>query len=132
MLFKIICYVLASTAFLKGLVGIFAHQLLYGWAEKHYGKKGKSFTVNLLLFYAFTILILTWYATLFQYTEYGWILTTFITLMSIKTVGLTFKWKKASQKFVSFIKNSGKKLWLLDVVVIILSLVFFGLGYFVY
>ena len=132
MLFKLICYLLASTTLLKGLVGVFAHQVLYGWAEKHYAKKGKSFTVNLLLLYAFTILGLTWYATIFQYTEYGWILTVFITLMSIKTLGLTFKWEEASQKFVSFIKNSGKMLWLLDVVVIILSIFIFGLGYFVY
>lgn len=132
MLFKIICYILATTALIKGLVGIFAHDKLYGWAEKHYAQTEKSITVKVLVAYAVIILFLTWYATLFQYTQYGWIITTFITLMSIKTVGLLFNWKAASQKFVDFIKSSQKMLWVLDIVVIFLSLIFYGLGLFLY
>lgn len=132
MLFKIICYILATTALIKGLVGIFAHDKLYGWAEKHYAQTEKSITLKVLVAYAVIILFLTWYATLFQYTQYGWIITTFITLMSIKTVGLLFNWKAASQKFVDFIKSSQKMLWVLDIVVIFLSLIFYGLGLFLY
>ena len=132
MLFKIICYILATTALIKGLVGIFAHHKLYGWAEKHYSKQDKSITVKVLVAYAVLVLILTWYATLFNYVQYGWIVTTFITLMSIKTVGLLFNWEAASQKFVNFIKSGEKMLWLLDIVVISLSLIFYGLGLFLY
>jgi hypothetical protein len=132
MLFKLICFILATTAMIKGLVGIFAHNKLYGWAEKHYAKPGKSITVKIFVGYAVLILLLTWYATLFQYQSYGWIVTVFITLMSIKTVGLLFNWEKTSQKFVSLIKSGQKILWVLDIIVIGLSLLFYGLGIFIY
>lgn len=132
MVFKIICYILATTALLKGLVGIFAHETLYSWAEKHYSKTKKSATVKILVAYAFIILILTWYGTVFDYVKYGWIVTVFISLMSIKTFTLMFKWKEASEKFVKLIKNGGATLWILDIVVILLSLSFYALGYFIY
>lgn len=132
MVFKIICYILATTALIKGLVGIFAHKTLYGWAEKHYSKTKKSATVKILVAYAFIILILTWYGTIFEYVKYGWIITVFISLMSIKTLTLMFKWKEASEKFVKLIKNGGATLWILDIVVILLSLSFYALGYFIY
>lgn len=132
MIFKVICYILATTALIKGLVGLFAHETLYGWAEKHYSKTKKSATVQVMVAYAFIILILTWYATIFDYVQYGWIITVFISLMSIKTFTLIFKWKEASEKFVKLIKSGGSTLWVLDIIVIVLSISFYALGYYLY
>jgi|AntRauTorcE11898_2_1112593.scaffolds.fasta_scaffold23077_2 hypothetical protein len=132
MLFQVICYILATTALIKGLTGLFAHETLYGWAEKHYSETKKSATVQVMVAYAFIILILTWYATLFDYVKYGWIITVFISLMSIKTLTLIFKWEEASKKFVKLIKSGGATLWTLDIIVIVLSIIFYSLGYFLY
>jgi len=130
--YSIVCYILAAAALLKGLTGIFAHESLYGWAKKHYAKKEKSFTVILLLIYGVGVLILSWYAAIFDYVKYGWILTAFISLTSIKLVGIIFNWENTSMKFVEFIKSGGTKLKVLDFVVTVLGLVFLGLGLVVY
>jgi len=132
MLFELISIILGTTALIKGLAGIFIHDKLYGWAESHYSKKEKSRTIYLFLVYAFLMLAITFYATIYQYTAYGWILTIFISVMSLKTIGLIFNWEKTSQKLVAFIKHDGKKIWLLDILVIFLSMIFFSLALFVY
>lgn len=131
-MFRIVSFILAGAALIKGLVGLVAHEKLYSWAQKHYSAKEKSFTVVLLLIYGVGVLGLTWYATLFDYVKYGWVLTVFISLSSIKLFGIVFKWEATSQKFVKFIKNDGVKLKILDFVVIGLGVIFLLLGLFVY
>ena len=78
------------------------------------------------------MLIAVWYATLFAYQPYGYILTIFIPLASVKTVGLIFNWSATSQAFVEFIDEAGPRLWLVDVLVAVLGLGLFLLSYFLY
>lgn len=132
MLFKIVCYVVAGAAFCKGLVGIFAHDKLYGWAEKHYATGERSFTVWLFLIYGIGVVGITWYATIFDYVKYGWILTVFMSIMSLKLIGLIYNWEETSKKFVNFIRGSSSKLWLLDFVVLLLGAVFLWMGLYLY
>ncbi len=127
-MYSLVCYILSAAALSKGLVGIFAHESLYGWAQNHYEREEKSFTVILLLIYGFVVLGLSWYAALFDYVQYGWILTAFITLSSIKLAAIIFNWEATSQKFVEFIKSGGIKLKILDLLVTALGFAFLWLG----
>lgn len=132
MLFKIICFVVAGSAFIKGLTGIFAHDKLYGWARKHYASEEWSFTFILLLVYGIAVVGTTWYATIFTYVKYGWILTVFMSIMSLKMIGLIFNWKETSRKFVNLIESGGKKLWVLDFIVLVLGVIFLLMGLYLY
>ena len=132
MLFKIVCYVVAGAAFCKGLVGVFAHDKLYGWAEKHYSTKDRSLTVWLFLIYGVGVVGTTWYATIFNYVKHGWILTVIMSIMSLKLLGLIYNWEETSKKFVNLIKDSNKKLWLLDFIVLFLGAVFLWMGMYLY
>jgi hypothetical protein len=127
-LYSLVCYILSAAALTKGLVGIFAHEKLYTWAEGHYAREKRSVTVIFLLIYGFLVLGLSWYAAFFDYVRYGWVLTAFITLSSVKLVALIFNWEAASQKFVDFIKNGGAKLKILDLLVTVLGFAFLWLG----
>lgn len=131
-MYSLVCFILAAAALIKGLVGLLAHEQLYTWAEAHYSKEEKSFTVVMLIIYGVGVLALTWYATIFDYVKYGWILTAFITLASIKLVGIIFKWEETSRKFVEFIRGRGMKLKLLDIVVTTLGIGFLLAGLYVY
>lgn len=131
-LFKILSFVLAISAFIKVFFGIFLHNQLYNWARKQYAQKKPTFAVNILLIYALTLLIIVWIATITSYLPKGWILTTFITIASIKSLNLLFSWKKTAVKFVLFIDKAGKKLWFVDLVVGILGILFLYLGIWVY
>ncbi|TYB31266.1 MAG: hypothetical protein FXF47_05055 [Candidatus Mcinerneyibacterium aminivorans] len=131
-MFKIVCYILSITTFVKSITGIFAHDKLYNWAKRHYSKEKRSWTTILLIVYGVGVLILTWYGTIFDYVKYGWIVTILITFSSIKLAGLIFNWKKVSKKFVKFIENSKEKLWMLDVLLLIISIGFLLMGIYLY
>lgn len=131
-IFKVLSLVLALSAFVKVFFGVFFHKQLYTWAKKQYAQKTRTVAVNILLLYALALLVFVWIGTIVNYVAYGWILTTFITIASLKSLSLLFGWQKASEKFVSFIDNSGKKLWLVDVVVGLLGILFLCLGLWLY
>ncbi len=132
-LFKFICYILSFTAFIKVFFGVFFHEKFYVWARHQYAKPYRSWTVNALLFYAFLLLALSWVGLFFYYVKYGWLLTAILTLASVKSMGIFLNWEKTSGKFVRFIDQLGKKkLWLVDLVVLIIGLFFLWLGLFIY
>ncbi|MFO7636092.1 MAG: hypothetical protein R6W96_02140 [Clostridia bacterium] len=130
--FNTISLVLAASAMAKVFFGVFFHNRLYAWAKKHYGREKRSVAVNALLVYALVLLVLVWIGTLTDYVPLGWILTVFITLASLKSMNLLFNWKSSSEKFVAFIDRAGRKLWLVDLVVAIMGLVFLCMGIWLY
>lgn len=131
-LFKVLSMVLALSAFIKVFFGVFFHEYLYIWARRQYAQKKRTPPVNILLVYALALLILVWIGTITSYILKGWILTAFITIASLKSLNLLFRWEKTAEKFVSFIDNAGNKLWLVDLVVGILGIFFLYLGIWVY
>ncbi len=131
-LFKIVSLVLALSAFIKVLIGILFHKQLYLWARNQYLQKKRTKSVNILLLYALTLLILVWIGTITNYISNGWILATFITIASLKSLSLLFSWQKTAEQFVSFIDHAGKKLWYVDLVVGVLGALFLYLGLWVY
>jgi len=131
-MFKIICFILFGATFIKSITGLLFHEKLYGWAKRHYSKNKKSWTTIFLLIYGIIVFLLTWYVTIFDYVKHGWIITLLITVSSVKLFGLIFNWEKISKKFVKFIENSSKKLWILDITLLILSLIFLLMGLFLY
>jgi len=131
-LFRTISLVLAASAFIKVFFGIFYHDKLYGWAKKHYSQDKRSLAVNLLLIYALVLLLVVWYATLTQYVPLGWILTLIITSASVKSIGILLNWKLVSEKFAEFIVKAEGKLWMVDLFVGILGVLFLYLALVIY
>ena len=130
--FNMICFVLAFSAFVKVFFGLFYHDKLYDFARKSYSQEKMSLPVKVLMIYAFMLLITVWIGTIFFYEKHGWILTSFLTIASLKSVSLFFNWKKASTKFLMFINTNYHKLWAIDVFVGVLGLTFLALGLFLY
>ncbi|MGM0380314.1 MAG: hypothetical protein ACQEQE_11255 [Bacillota bacterium] len=131
-MYKIILFTLSFTVILKSLAGIFFHNKLYNWALKHYSKDKKSLTVKILLIYGFTLFTFSWCKTIFHYEKYGWVLTLFISLTMLKGYFLTFNWNKSRKKFVDLIKNRPSLLHLIDKSLLVLGILFFIIGYFVF
>lgn len=130
--FQFLAGVLALSALIKVAIGLFFHDSFYTWIRDQYAMKQRSPIVNLLLGYALLILLLVWIATLTAYVPHGWILTSFVTLASAKTLHLMLFWEKSGAAFVRFIDKHHKHLRLLDAAVAILGLFFFFLAWKIY
>ena len=131
-LFRLLALLLALAAFTKVFFGVFFHHRFYEWARRQYAQSQRPWTVNLLLIYALGMLVLVWVATLTAYVPRGWILTAFITLASVKSLGLMLRWEETSRRFCELIDRAGPKLWFVDLLVALLGAGFLLLGLLVY
>ena len=131
-LFQIICFILAISAGIKVFFGLFFHDGLYEWARRNYAEEKRPLAVNLLLIYALALLILVWTAVLVDYVANGWILAALLTLFSIKSVNILFNWKAAGKQFVKFIEQFREKLWMVDILVAVLGIIFLLMGLLLY
>lgn len=132
MWFRLISFVLAAACILKALIGLFFHKKFYSWDRKQYAAKKFPKRLFIFILYGIGIVLTTWYATIFHYVKYGYILTIIVTLSSIKLFSILFDWENTSKKFVHFIDSGGWKLWVLDIFILIMGIVFFLLGLYVY
>lgn len=130
--FAIICYFLALGAFVKAMFGLLYHKPFYAWVKEKYGQNDRSMAVNVLLVFALILLLYSWYGFIFDYVSYGWIMTTFITLASVKSLSILLNWKKTAEKFRSFIEKKGNYFHYLDISLLIMSGIFWAMGRFLY
>ncbi len=132
MWFKIISFVLAGACFLKAFIGFVFHNKFYEWDRKQYAsdKWPKSFFI--FITYGLVMFALIWYATIFHYVKYGWILTLIVSISSIKLFSLLFKRDEIAPKFVRFIESGGWKLWAVDIFVLFMGFLFLYLGLYIY
>ncbi|MDI6453253.1 hypothetical protein [Peloplasma aerotolerans] len=91
-----------------------------------------STSVKLLMLYAISLAFLVWIGTIFFYQPYAWILTTVLTLASIKSISLLFRWNETSKKFVVFINAKYSKLWIVDIFVAAVGIGFLIMGFTLY
>jgi len=132
MWFKWICFVLAIACIIKAFIGLLFHEKFYAWDRDQYASKRWPASFIIFLPYGILIFLVTWYATIFQYTKYGWILTLVVTISSIKLFAILFNWEKTSATFVRFIDSAGWKLWAVDIFVMVAGFAFFLMGTLVY
>lgn len=78
--------------------------------------------------YGGVITTAAWYATLFHYVKYGWIITALTTLGVVKMINITTNWKRFSKGAVNLIDNHDRALWFLDVTLLILGSILFILA----
>jgi hypothetical protein len=126
--FNAICFTLFLSAMIKVFLGICFHHQLYDFARKTYSSPKITISVKILMIYALFLLVIVWVGTIFFYRTHGWILTSFISIASIKTLGLLFNWQKTSQKFVKFINTKYHQLWIVDLFVAMLGITFLVFG----
>ncbi|MBU1142385.1 MAG: hypothetical protein KKH92_01935 [Firmicutes bacterium] len=131
-IFNTICFILFFSAMIKVFFGVFFHDQLYDFARRQYSSNKMSVSVKLLMIYAFSLAIFVWIGTIFFYQPYAWILTAILSIASIKSLSLFFRWNETSRKFVSFINEKYNKLWIVDVIVAILGVSFLIMGFTIY
>lgn len=132
MLFKIISFVLACACILKAIIGLAFHKKFYLWDRKQYASQKLPKDIFIFILYGIGMFFITWYATIFHYERYGWIITLVVTLSSVKLFSILFNWRKTSEKIVKFIDSGGWKLWMLDITIFIIGILFLLLGLYIY
>jgi hypothetical protein len=132
MWFKLISLVISFVCIFKAIIGLLFHKKFYVWDRKQYASKSLPLSLLIFIPYGVGIVVTTWYATIFHYVDYGWIVTLIVSIASVKLFAILFKWKISSSAFVRFIDQGGWRLWAVDIFVLLLGIIFLLLALFVY
>lgn len=131
-MFQIISLIIAVLALLKSTAGLLLPDKFYGWRRQQYASVSLPPMV-LVMPSLFVLLAGTaWYATLFHYQPWGWMVTGFTTLIALLGVLNLSRWSTHRQKTGQAIDTQPQTRTGVDVTILILGLLFVFLAFFVY
>ena len=107
MWFKCIGYLLAASSFFFVLLAVILEDRVYDWLKEQMYREKRSWFINLMLAFGAALIGVTWYATLFHYVPYGWIVTVLVSLAVIKIVGFLFFWRKTADLYLRLVGYIG-------------------------
>src|SRR5687768_11508069 len=118
MWFKVLSFVMATALLGKSLIALSGPRRFYAVRQSQYASATPParFFVAPVLVWAVTGL--TWYATIFHYRPSGWLLTSFLTLISCLSLDHVFRWQKHRARLLRMVAHP--KVWYFDCLLVVL------------
>jgi fluoride ion exporter CrcB/FEX len=132
MWFKTLSLILAILCVIEGTAGLVCRRAFDAWIQRQFAAPAPSGTLRVLLVYAMTLALATWYATLLHYARHGWVVTLVMTVVGLKALALLVGWRLVSAEVVRAIERSRALLGQAYLLTLLLGGVFLWLGLVVY
>lgn len=131
-MFQVISWLIAIPALLKAIIGLFLPDRFYGWRRQQYASASIP-PVVLVMPSLFVLLAgASWYATLFHYQPWGWVVTGFTTLVAALGVLNLSRWSAHRQSTGKAIDTQPDTRIGVDIIILVLGILFAYLSLFVY
>lgn len=131
-MFQIISLCIAIPALLKAVTGLVLPNQFYGWRRQQYASASIP-PVVLAMPSVFVLLAgASWYATLFHYQPWGWVVTGFTTVIAALGVLNLSRWSAHRQTTGLAIDTQPDTRIGVDVTILVLGMLFTYLAFFVY
>lgn len=129
--FGIICFVWAligiGSRIIMGVMG----EKWNNWELNSAYASEKPKILNVIGVVGYLIVIFTWYMVIISSIEYSWIIAALVSVTVIKISTILFNYK-AFRRFVSDMLNNEKKMFQLNLGVVIYSIILIFMGIFLY
>lgn len=131
-MFQIISLLIAGICLTKAVIALLKGDQFYGWRQQQYAATTVPQTLWVVPTLIVFLAIAAWYATLFHYQAWGWIVTAFTTLIAALGLLNLSRWSTHREKVGAAIKTQSPQRKAVDTVILLLGLGFTGLAWFVY
>ena len=131
MSFKILSLVLALMCLTKGIVALTIPTRFYERRQRQYASERIPGIVLLMSAILIGLLALVWYATWFHYVRWGWVVTGFVTSVSLLSLDNVFRWSKHRARMLRVIEFAQRTRYV-DGCIVALGIAFLLLSIFVY
>ena len=130
MSFRILSLVIGAALLAKATAALAMSDQFYAVRRRQYASE--SLPPKLLVAPAVVAIlaVAAWYATIFHYRPWGWIVTGFLTALTIMATDHVFRWQSHRRAMLKAVTNPN--VWKLDCFLLILGAVFVALGLLVY
>lgn len=131
-MFQIISSIIALIALAKAVSALVVPSRFYGWRSQQYNSEAIPRLVLVLPALFLLLAVGAWYATLFAYQPYGWIVTAFTTLIAFLGTRNLSRWSTHRQHTGAAIATQPETRTRVDIAILLIGLLFAWLALFVY
>lgn len=131
-MYQAISLILAAICLLKAGTALLRPAQFYGWRTGQYASTRVPTVVLIVPTLVVGLALTAWYATLFHYQAWGWIVTAFTTIIALLAIANLSRWSAHRETTRNAIETQPETRILVDVVILLLGVFFAALAVFVY
>ena len=130
MWFQFLSLLIATALIGKASIALATRQRFYAVRSRQY--VSESLPLKLLVgpIVVGALTLVAWYATIFHYQPAAWVVTGFLTALSLMAFDHVFRWKRHRQAMLKVVTNPN--VWLIDCVLLAFGVGFVALALLVY
>jgi hypothetical protein len=128
--FRILSFAIGGLLLTKAVVALAIPGRFYAERRRQYASEVIPRKVIVGPAVVIVLALAAWYATIFHYRPWGWIVTGVLTALAGMAVDGLFRWEGHRQTMLKVVANP--KVWQIDCLLLVLGAAFIALGLLVY
>lgn len=130
MWFRVLSLVIAVALIGKAAIALTMTQRFYAERQRQYASASPTTKVLVPPIVIVGITFVAWYATIFHYQPWGWVVTGSLTALMCVAVHQAFRWERHRQRMLSVVTNPN--VWRVDFLLLVVGVMFVALALLVY
>ena len=130
MWFHVLSVVIAVALLGKAAIALAAPRRFYDERQRQYASEVRPRKLLVPPIVIVAITFAAWYATIFHYQSWGWIVTGCLTVLACVSVDHALRWERHRQKMLRVVTNP--KVWWVDCILLVVGALFVALAFWVY
>ena len=128
--FRVLSFVIATALVVKAVVALAMPERFYATRRRQYASDSKPRELWLPPAIVLLVTSVAWYATIFHYRPWGWIVTGALTLLCCASLDNLLRWQTHRARMTKIV--SSPRVLLVDYALLVLGAGFAALGWLVY
>lgn len=130
MWFRTLSLVIAAALLGKAAIALAVPRQFYAVRGRHYSSESLPLKLLVAPVIVVALTLTAWYATLFHYQPWGWVVTGSLTVLACLAVDHVFRWQSHRQRMLKAVRNP--KVGWVDYLLLVVGAGFLGLAFLVY
>jgi hypothetical protein len=130
MWFRVLSFLIALALLVKAAVALTASRRFYARRQQQYSSETLPAKLLIPPAVVLTLTLAAWFATIFHYRPWGWLVTGFLSVLSCLSLHHLFHWAKHRQAMLKLVSNP--KVKQIDCLLLAMGLGFLALALVVY
>ena len=130
MWFRVLSLMITAALLGKASIALAAHRRFYAARQRQYASESLPPKLFIAPVVVVAVTLVAWYATIFHYQPWGWVVTGSMTALSCMAADHVFRWERHRQAMLKVVMNP--KVWQFDCLLLAVGLGFVALALLVY
>ena len=130
MWFQVLSVVIAVALLGKAAIALAVPRRFYAERQRQFASEVRPRRLLVAPLVIVAITFAAWYATIFHYQSWGWIVTGCLTVLACVSVDHVLRWERHRQKMLRVVTNPN--VWWVDCVLLVVGALFVALAVWVY